>query len=124
MINQINTKIKEQSIIKNKAKSEIDKLKEEMIKLSPYKVGDEIDAEWALSDDRKDYSPGDRFYQKLKIKKILVVTVDGGNNWKLGYTLNYADRSYDFELTVPKVKGKKRKWKNRRVIFFEEDFLK
>ena len=124
MTHELSKQIKEQSVIKNRAKREIERLKEEMILLSPYKVGDEVDTSWSYSvDDKEVLSPGDRFYKKLKIKKIVVITVDGGETWRLGYLLSFANSPYTFSLSVPTVKGKKRKWRNSRQVFFEEDFI-
>lgn len=131
MINDLSNYIKQQSVIKNNAEREIIKLKQIMINNSPYKIGDEVDTNYSMSGKYEDQCKvGGSWHHTLQIKSILVVTIDGGNTWKLGYTLHYSKNDptntykHDFEVDVPNVKGRKRKWKNKKIVFFEEDFVK
>lgn len=123
MINELNKRILEQSAIKNNAKREIEKIKQEIIALAPKKVGDIINADYLIGDTgRVTYNKSNNLTEPLKVKEIIALTIDGGKSWRWGYLLGYANHKYSFYVSTPKEKGKKRKCNNRREVFFDEDF--
>lgn len=130
MIEELSTKIKHHSVLKNVAEREIKKLKERMILNSPYQVGDKVKAVQQLGGNV--LYPGDTNYNPLEIKEVICDTFDGGKTWGLCYKLCYDKntedgKKYNFYVDVPHKKGKKKNKcfrSQKQNLFFEKDFLK